>query len=199
MALNYIARQDASWTVVSTTPDVCKTPIGPSVVPIPYPVTADMVSSVLTVPTVLANDCPVLVLNQSFIPTTKGDKAGVAKGIKSGTVEDICEPLESSTTVHVGGKPVLRHNDAFWMNARNTTGIILGQPPAASVPASQADPAVVPETAEEQSYINGLVNHYRKQAESQPDDEQAREAFKDFTTDHTPDGVMNSHDIGAML
>ncbi|HEY4436792.1 MAG TPA: PAAR-like domain-containing protein [Lelliottia sp.] len=199
MALNYIARQDASWTVVSTTPDVCKTPMGPATPPVPYPVTADMVSSVLTVPDVLANDCPVLVLNQSFIPKTKGDEPGVAKGIKSGTVGDICEPLESSTTVRVGGKPVLRHLDKFWMNARNTTGIILGQPPAASVPASQADPAVVPETAEEQSYINGLINHYRQQAESQPDDNQAREAFKDFTTDHTPDGVMNSQQIGAML
>ncbi|POZ13512.1 hypothetical protein C3Z09_22960, partial [Lelliottia aquatilis] len=207
MALNYIARQDMLWTVVSTTPDVCKTPMGPATPPVPYPVTADMVSSVLTVPSVLANDCPVLILNQSFIPKTKGDEPGVAKGIKSGTVGDICEPLEFSTTFYVSGQPVLRHFDKFWMNARNTTGIILGQPPAASVPASQADPAVIPETANEQGFMDKLLNLYAYQADSGRQEAQAmadtakaiKAAVKDFTTDHTPDGVMNSQQIGAML
>ncbi|STR05626.1 PAAR-like domain-containing protein [Hafnia alvei] len=207
MALNYIARQDILWTVVSTTPDVCKTPMGPATPPVPYPVTADMVNSVLTVPTVLANDCPVLILNQSFIPKTKGDAPGVAKGVKSGTVGDICEPLEFSTTFFVSGKPVLRHFDKFWMNARNTTGIILGQPPAASVPASKADPAVVPETAEEQSFMDKLLNSNEFEADFQRQEAQAtadtakaiKDAIVDFNTDHTPDGVMNSSQIGANL
>lgn len=33
MAKNYIARQDGQWTVVSLTPDVCKTPMGPATPP----------------------------------------------------------------------------------------------------------------------------------------------------------------------
>ncbi|WP_268989299.1 PAAR-like domain-containing protein [Hafnia alvei] len=145
-----MARQDGSWTVVSLCPDVCKTPMGSATPPIPYSVIAFMGDAVQIVPSVKVNGCPVLVLDQSFIPYTKGDEPGVAKGIKSGTVGDICEPLEFSKTVFAGGKPVLRHFDTFWMNARNTTGLIIGQPPKAAIPASEADPAPKPETKEEQ-------------------------------------------------
>ena len=179
MAENYIARQDGAWTVISLTPDVCKTPIGPVTPPIPYPVTASLNEAVLTVPSVNANNRPVLVLDQSFVPTTKGDEPGVAKGIKSGTVGDICEPLAHSTTFFAGGKSVLRHFDTFWMNARNTTGIIIGQPPVPNVSGSQADPEAEPETEDEKSFFDGL--------------------FGDFFKDKTPDGVINSKMTGAMM
>ncbi|WP_367376630.1 PAAR-like domain-containing protein [Hafnia alvei] len=46
MADNYTARQSGDWTVVSTKPDVCKTPKGGSTPPIPYPVTANMATAV---------------------------------------------------------------------------------------------------------------------------------------------------------
>ncbi|WP_249357163.1 DUF4150 domain-containing protein [Citrobacter sp. wls706] len=157
MAKNYIARQDGLWTVVSLTPDVCKTPMGPATPPVPYPVTASLGDAVRVVPSVKANGHPVLVLDQSFVPATKGDEPGVAKGVKSGTVGDICEPLEHSTTFRVSGRPVLRHFDTFWMNARNTTGIIIGQPPAASVMAKEADPQPAPETEKEQSFWDMML------------------------------------------
>jgi len=86
MAENYMARKDGLWTVVCLSPDVCKTPMGPSTPPIPYQVTASLGNAVQEVKTVKANGCPVVVLEQSFIPTTQGDEPGVAKGIKSGTV-----------------------------------------------------------------------------------------------------------------
>ncbi|WP_226917460.1 DUF4150 domain-containing protein, partial [Escherichia coli] len=151
MANNYMARQDGLWIVVSVCPDVCKTPMGSATPPVPYSVIAYLGDAVQIVPSVKVNGCPVLVLDQSFIPYTKGDEPGVAKGFKSGTVGDICEPLEFSKSVFAGGKPVLRHFDKFWMNARNTTGLIIGQPPEAAISASEADPAPEPETKEEQS------------------------------------------------
>ncbi len=151
MANNYMARQDGLWIVVSLCPDVCKTPMGSATPPVPYSVIANLGDAVQIVPSVKVNGCPVLVLDQSFIPYTKGDEPGVAKGIKSGTVGDICEPQEFSKSVFAGGKPVLRHFDKFWMNARNTTGLIIGLPPEAAIPASEADPAPEPETKEEQS------------------------------------------------
>ncbi|MDK9354892.1 DUF4150 domain-containing protein [Lelliottia sp. V106_10] len=198
-----MARQDGTWIVVSVSPDVCKTPIGPSTPPIPYPVTANLGSAVLTVPSVKANGCPVVVLEQSFVPYTNGDKPGVAKGIQSGTVGDICEPLESSTTVTAGGKPVLRHNDMFWMNARNTTGLIVGQPPSASVAASEADPEVKPETPEEQRFMSDLLQANQHEAYSRylaaKDMAEAANAVKETFVDHTPDNVMNSQAIGGML
>lgn len=207
MAKNYIARQDGLWTAISLTPDVCKTPMGPATPPVPYPVTASLGDAVLVVPSVKANGHPVLVLDQSFVPATKGDEPGVAKGVKSGTVGDICEPLEHSTTFRVSGRPVLRHFDMFWMNARNTTGIIIGQPPAASVMAKEADPEIRPETAEEQTFMDTLSRDYEREAESRrlaaqsmAETAQAiKESVTNFFTDHTPDGVMNSQAIGAML
>lgn len=203
MARNYMARQDGTWIVVSVSPDVCKTPIGPSTPPIPYPVTANLGNAVLVVPSVTANGCPVVVLEQSFVTSTKGDEAGVAKGVQSGTVGDICEPLESSTTVRAGGKLVLRHNDMFWMNARNTTGIIIGQSPAADVMASEADPEVKPETPDEQSFMNALFKAYQYEANSRrlatQDMADSAKAVKDIFVDHTPDNVMNSQAIGGML
>lgn len=207
MAKNYIARQDGQWTVVSLTPDVCKTPMGPSTPPVPYPVTARLGDAVQVVPSVNANRHPVLVLDQSFVPSTKGDEPGVAKGVKSGTVGDICEPLEHSTTFRVSSKPVLRHFDKFWMNARNTTGLIIGQPPAASVKAKEADPAIRPETADEQTFMDTLSRAYEREAESRrlsansmaETAKAIKASITDFFTDHTPDGVMNSAAIGAML
>ncbi|HKN02851.1 MAG TPA: PAAR-like domain-containing protein [Buttiauxella sp.] len=204
MAINYIARQDIQWQVVSTKPDVCKTPMGPAIPPVPYPVTANMAEAVNVVPNVRANGGTLLVLNQSFMPQTKGDEAGIAKGVSSGTVGDICEPLAHSQTVRVGGEPVLRHNDMFWMNARNTTGIIVGQPPAAIVSAHNADLGIQTETTEEKEFFQSLLTSY---VESQRQDVLAmadmanaiQNATTDFFTDHTPDDVMNSQAIGAML
>lgn len=167
MAKNYMARQDGLWIVVSVSPDVCKTPMGSSTPPVPYSVIASLGDAVQIVPSVKANGHPVLVLDQSFIPYTRGDEPGVAKGVKSGTVGDICEPLEFSKTVFAGGKPVLLHFDKFWMNARNTTGLIIGQSPAAAVPVSEADPAPEPETQEEQSIWDMMLMIQMDQSRAQ--------------------------------
>ncbi|HEX4504039.1 MAG TPA: PAAR-like domain-containing protein [Scandinavium sp.] len=200
MAENVVARQADGWNVISLSPDVCKTPMGPATPPVPYPVTADLVDAVQTVPTVKANAAPLVVLTQSFIPKTKGDEPGTAKGISSGTVADICEPLEHSTTLKAGGFPVLRHGDVFWMNNKNTTGKIYGEAPAASVPASAANPPVVPETSEEKSFWEIQGESYITEANSRSAaTHQFKDAISDFTVDHTDDGAMNSEMIAAML
>jgi RHS repeat-associated protein len=207
MAINYIARQDSTWQVISVTPDVCKTPVGDATPPVPYRVTADMGSAMQVVSGVKANGKPLLVFARSFIPATTGDESGTAKGVISGTVADICEPMAHSSTVRAGGKPVLRHGDAFWMNARNTTGVIFGQPPAVGIPAADSDPAAASETPEEQGFMDLLLQAYEREAGSQRQTAMAmadtadavKEAIRDFITDHSDDGVMNSQSIGAML
>ena len=52
----------------------------------------------------------------SLVPTTQGDEAGAAKGIKSNTVGGQCYPLEKSSSVRAEGKLIVRHDDKFWMN-----------------------------------------------------------------------------------
>lgn len=116
MADNVLARQDGEWIVISTLPDVCKTPMGSSSPPVPYPVVAMLGDSLDNSLDVRANGKPVVSFDSSHTPTTVGDEAGTAVGVKSGTVGGQCWPKEKSSTVRVNGKPVIRHGDQFWMN-----------------------------------------------------------------------------------
>lgn len=165
MADNVVARQASGWIVVCTTPDVCKTPMGPSTPPVPYRVTAQLADAAQVVPSVKANGRPLVVLTRSFIPKTIGDEAGTAKGVESGTVAGICEPLEHSSSVRVGGFCALRHDDKFHMNSKNTTGKIVGQSSSTNKSASESNPKVVPETPEEKSGWELLAESYRLQTE----------------------------------
>lgn len=116
MADNVIARKQGKWKVVSIVPDVCKTPMGSAIPPVPYPVTAELKSATGVTRSVRVNGEPVVVFDKSLVPSTKGDAAGAAKGIKSNTVGGRCYPLEKSSTVRAEGKLVVRHDDKFWMN-----------------------------------------------------------------------------------
>lgn len=116
MADNVMARQDGEWIVISLMPDVCRTPMGSSTPPVPYPVTTTLDGCLMTSSDVRANGDPVVRYNSSFIPTTKGDEAGTATGVVSGTVGGKCRPKGKSTSVRVNGEFVVRHDDEFWMN-----------------------------------------------------------------------------------
>ncbi|MBE0441134.1 MULTISPECIES: DUF4150 domain-containing protein [unclassified Psychrobacter] len=116
MPNNTIAKKQSGWTVVSTLPDVCKTPMGSSMVPVPYPVTAKLINSSNVSPNVRSNDHPVFLFDASTVVKTIGDEAGVGKGVKSGTVSGKCYPIEHSSTVRANGKYVVRHRDKFGMN-----------------------------------------------------------------------------------
>nr|WP_302056508.1 DUF4150 domain-containing protein [Burkholderia multivorans] len=97
-------------------PDVCKTPMGSSTPPVPYPVTASLGDSQMTSKTVFANGNPIVRFDSSFAPDTVGDAAGTAHGIQSGTVGAKCWPIDHSKTVRVESKMIVRHSDQFWMN-----------------------------------------------------------------------------------
>lgn len=118
MADNYTARKQPGWRVVSLVPDVCKTPMGSSTPPVPYPVTAELKDAVQEAGSVRANGYPVVVFDMSLVPQTIGDAAGSANGIKSGTVQGKCYPKTHSTSVRAEGKCLVRHDDQFWMNGR---------------------------------------------------------------------------------
>ena len=76
MAKNLAARQQSGWKVIGMFPDVCKTPMGSSVVPVPYPVYAELKDATDVVESVRFNGYPTVVFNQTHIPKTIGDKAG---------------------------------------------------------------------------------------------------------------------------
>ncbi|WMD22111.1 DUF4150 domain-containing protein [Achromobacter seleniivolatilans] len=111
-----MARKQEAWRVISIAPDVCKTPMGSSVPPVPYPVTAELKTSTGVAQSVRSNGHPVVVYERSYTPKTVGDAAGTANGIKSGVVEGKCHPLERSANVRAEGRYLVRHDDLFWMN-----------------------------------------------------------------------------------
>lgn len=111
-----IASKRTQWLVVSDLPDVCKTPMGSSTPPVPYPVTAELTDAIQEVKNVKSNGYPLVVFDQSQLVTTYGDEAGVAKGVKSGTVSGKCFPLEHSNDVRAGKKYIVREGDKFGMN-----------------------------------------------------------------------------------
>ncbi len=118
MARDFMARKQSSWKVVSIVPDVCKTPMGSSVPPVPYPVTAQLKTAQGVTRSVRTNGHPLVVYDMSLTPTTIGDAAGRAKGIKSGTVQGKCYPKQHSKSVRAEGKELVRHDDLFWMNGK---------------------------------------------------------------------------------
>lgn len=116
MSIQTVARKDSQWLVVFTLPDVCKTPIGGTPVPVPYPVVANLGQAAKPVEYAKANGKPLVVFDRSSLPKTMGDQAGKALGIKSNTVGSTCYPKDHSSTVFADKRWLVRARDKFWMN-----------------------------------------------------------------------------------
>ncbi|NOZ55157.1 MAG: DUF4150 domain-containing protein, partial [Gammaproteobacteria bacterium] len=100
-------------------PDVCKTPVGPSIVPIPYPNIAKSSDSAKTTKTVKCDGNPVCVKDSNF-STSTGDEPGSAKGVASGTTKGKAEFITYSMDVKIEGKNVCRAFDLMLHNNKNT-------------------------------------------------------------------------------
>ncbi|NKN37392.1 DUF4150 domain-containing protein [Agrobacterium sp. a22-2] len=107
--------------IVSLAPDVCLTPVGSSVVPIPYPIVDYCGHDRSYTESVRFTGYKAMVM-RSCTTHVHGDKPGVRKGVRSGTVESICEPISHAPQIRAEGSNVIRHLDRFWMNSRNTQG-----------------------------------------------------------------------------
>jgi len=110
-------------------PDVCLTPCGPSMVPIPYVNMAKSADMVNGAKTVFADGHP-LGHEKSYFSTSTGDEAGTGKGVASGTNKGIAEFINFSFDVSVEGKGVVRAFEQMVHNNKNTPPTVLLQPPA---------------------------------------------------------------------
>ena len=90
-------------------PDVCKTPVGPSIVPIPYP---NISMGATANPSTVANN--ILISGApghtvgTAVPMSGGGQPGVAGGVVSGAVMGSTKVLMGSTSIFFGGKPAAR-------------------------------------------------------------------------------------------
>jgi len=110
-------------------PDVCKTPVGSAIIPIPYPNISKSGDLAKGSKSVKINGAPVCLSSSEF-STSTGDEAGSAKGMASGTTKGKAFPVNYSFDVKIEGKNVVRNGDPFIGNNRNTppTPIMQSQP-----------------------------------------------------------------------
>lgn len=124
-----------SGGMLMTAPDVCKTTVGPSVVPIPYPNIAESKDLDKGSTSVMIEGNPVC-LQSSTLSKSTGDEAGNLKGIISSAGQGEAKPLSFSPTVFIEGKAIVRNTDLFTSNKMNT--------PPAPIMQSQVAPAIAP-------------------------------------------------------
>lgn len=148
------ARKVGTFKAISTAPSINKTPIGPSMVPIPYPTVQDLSNSVNTARSVRFNGEPAYLLDASTQPRCKGDEAGTGKGIKSGTVSGEVKPVVGSRTVRIEGKNVVREGDACTMNGGNNPGIYVMSPPKSTAAPKDALATSNPPTVEKRNNVS---------------------------------------------
>lgn len=102
-------------------PDVCKTPIGPSIVPIPYPNLGQSMDTSKG-PKSVKTDGKMPMVKSAKYSTSTGDEPGVAKGVISGKVKGVCEFMMYSFDIKFEGKNVCRLGDPLWHNKKNILG-----------------------------------------------------------------------------
>jgi hypothetical protein len=116
------ARINSEMYVVCTNPDVCKTPMSSSTVPVPYQIVGNLGDSASISPNVRFADNNAFLLDKSIITKVTGDEAGTSGGVSSGTNVSTCEAIEGCKTFRINGKQVVAHGDKFKMNNGNTLG-----------------------------------------------------------------------------
>lgn len=102
-------------------PDVCKTPVGPSIVPIPYP-NIGKDSDTSKGPKSVKTDGEMPMVKGAEFSTSSGDEAGTAKGVVSGTNKGVCEFMMYSFDVKIEGRNACRLGDPLFHNKKNIMG-----------------------------------------------------------------------------
>lgn len=114
--------KDGQAIVINMAPDVCLTPMGGVMVPVPYNITCQFDVAVMTSSNVNYQGLPAFTM-ASRLPTVKGDEPGVGGGVTSGVNLGFCKPTQHSGTYRVNGQWVIRHGDQMDMNCAGPDGV----------------------------------------------------------------------------
>lgn len=114
-----MCHQGSQGVAMATVPDVCNTPTGPTVTPLPYPNMAKDADLADGSTTVKADGESIAIKGCTF-STSTGDEAGSLGGVGSGTISGEAKFISFSPNVKVQGKAVARLSDKMTMNNENT-------------------------------------------------------------------------------
>lgn len=115
MSVPHSARKDGSNFVACKGPDVCKTPMGSSMVPVPYMSIAFFGSSARTSRSVRNNGKKDFQLNTRATVTT-GHEPGVGKGVSVAGHTSVSHAKKGHKTVYSEGWSVIRDGDPGLIN-----------------------------------------------------------------------------------
>ena len=107
-----------------TVPDICKTVVGPAVVPLPYPDMGVPSAANPTAMKVFIVGAQALTKMSKVIPTN-GDQPGASGGggVVSSKIMGPAEYIMSSVKVKIEGNPAVRLSDMVKLNDGNTIGM----------------------------------------------------------------------------
>jgi hypothetical protein len=107
-----------------TAPDMCKTVVGPSVVPMPYPTLGMPATGMPTTLKVFIAGSPALTKASKITPSN-ADQPGASGGggVVSSKVMGPIEFIMSSMKVKLEGNPAVRMTDTVKINDGNTIGM----------------------------------------------------------------------------
>ncbi|MEL7167545.1 MAG: DUF4150 domain-containing protein [Pseudomonadota bacterium] len=107
--------------IVCLAPDVCLTPMGNSIVPIPYMIISDLAWSVTTVKSTILTDQEAFTM-ASRTDKVVGDEPGSKGGVKSGVNKGYCRPISKKTNVFVEGRELIQNDNLYDMNCNGPNG-----------------------------------------------------------------------------
>ena len=102
-------------------PDVCKTPIGGTPVPVPYMIVSRLAWTTRAVPNVSLHGDKAYTMNSRTTRVT-GNEPGVAGGIASSVNVGYCRPKTNKSSVFIDGYQLIEHGNLYEMNCNGPEG-----------------------------------------------------------------------------
>lgn len=107
--------------VMCLAPDVCLTPVGSVMVPIPYMIVSKLSDAVMTVPSVQLTGLEAFTM-ASRTDKVSGNEAGTGGGVNSGVNLGWCRPRSNKSTVFVEGRELVQDSNIYEMNCAGPDG-----------------------------------------------------------------------------
>lgn len=101
--------------------DICLTPVGPNLVPMPYVNRAQAKELRHGSMAVRINGAPVMLAGSQLRPST-GNELGTGGGVASRVTRGPTEALQTSLCVRIEGAHVAREGDVTLQNGKNALG-----------------------------------------------------------------------------
>ena len=108
-------QQGGQYMIVSTGPDVCLTPMGSAMVPVPY-ISGAFLAAALRISTSVRNNGGRDFQLNSRTAASFGHEAGVGMGVQQPGYKGMAHVQTASSTVYSEGWAVVRDGDPAWIN-----------------------------------------------------------------------------------